>query len=138
MHRLLSKMPLGNPMGGDYDNVDSIRITGIAMVSLPVSDIDDAVSFYQEVLNLSLIEKNESMAVMVCGNQKLTLVSQKDSIGGDRGIYLATPSIYDVQKRLADMPVNILQPPLRSKEGLVSMIMDDDGNIIHIIETDIV
>lgn len=123
-------------MGGEYDNVDSVRITGIAMASLPVSDIDDAISFYQEVLNLVLIDKSEFKAVMACGNQKLRLVNQKGSTGGDRGIYLTTPSIYDVQKRLADMPVTILQPPLRCEEGLVSVIMDVDGNVIHIIESE--
>lgn len=124
-------------MGGDYDNVDSVRITGIAIVSLAVSNINDAVLFYQEVLNLILIDKNDSMAIMACGKQKLTLVCQKDFTGGDRGIYLSTPSIYDVQKRLADMPVTILQPPLRCKEGLVSVIMDNDRNIIHIIEEEV-
>ena len=123
-------------MGGDYDNLDAVRITGIVMVTLPVSDIGEAVSFYEEVLNLRLLEKNEQEAVMMCGSQKLTLVLQKPFVGGDRGIYLGTPSIYDVQKRLADMPVTILQPPVRSRNGLVSVITDYDGNIIHIIETD--
>lgn len=121
-------------MGGDYDRPEAVRINGIAMASIPVTDLERATEFYQEILNLQVLEKDADWTIMACGMQRLLLLRSKDT-GGDRGLYLSTPSIYDVQKRLADMPVEILQPPMRGKDGLVSVIMDDDGNIIHIIET---
>ncbi len=120
-------------MGGDYDHPEAVRITGIAMVSIPVKDLQRATEFYEEVLSLKVKEREADRTILSCGMQNLVL-QKSDECGGDRGLFLATPIIYDVQKRLADMPVAILQPPLRRKDGLVSMIMDDDGNIIHIIE----
>jgi len=121
-------------MGGDYDHPEAVRISGIAMASIPVTDLERATEFYHEVLNLQVLDRDADWTIMECGAQKL-LLRRSEEAGGDRGLYLSTPSIYDVQKRLADMPVEILQPPMRGKDGLVSVIMDDDGNIIHIIET---
>lgn len=121
-------------MGGDYDHPEAVRISGIAMVSIPVTDLERATEFYEEVLNLTVLDREADWTILACGLQRLVL-KRSDRGGGDQGLYLSTPSIYDVQKRLADMPVEILQPPMRGKDGLVSVIMDDDGNIIHIIET---
>lgn len=111
-----------------------IPISGIHAASLPVSDLDAAIAFYEEVLDLSLAARGEGWAAMACGGQRLML-REKGSPGGDSGVYLSVPSIYDVHRQLVDRDANILQPPLRGEDGLLLLLEDDDRNVIRIVES---
>lgn len=122
---------------------EPIRLGGVWMVSIPVSDLDEAVYFYNEVLGLSIAldeRKNnwvEMGDVEEGGLIALHVPSAHDSKGpgGPSGVVLRSRGIFDVHQRLVDHGVEfVMKPERQAWGGLLAMILDPDGNEILIME----
>ncbi|MDI3482195.1 MAG: hypothetical protein PWQ88_66 [Candidatus Methanomethylophilaceae archaeon] len=128
-------MPLGNPMGEDFVYSDEGLPIGIFMGTVRVSSLEQALTFYRDLLGMEIVKTLVGRAILSCGEQMLMLrESSPELIGGETGLYLATKSIYDLHARLVDEGVIFVQPPLRDEVGLTAIVVDDDGNILTFIE----
>ncbi|MEM3059053.1 MAG: VOC family protein [Methanomassiliicoccales archaeon] len=137
-------MPLGDPMGGNEDYRERGKITGLEMVMIPVSDIEEGVEFYNGVLGFEIVSDLRranwiELKVPGCGG-KIALYGPPDgkerTHGIHTGIVLGTDSIYELHRRLVDEGVNFVMKPTRQPwGGLMAAFVDQDGNEIAILET---
>jgi catechol 2,3-dioxygenase-like lactoylglutathione lyase family enzyme len=136
-------MPLGDPMGGDYQDDGKGTPSGVWIVSIPVSNLDVATDFYSRVVGLDVIldEPDNNWVELgseeSLGNIALYEPSAQDGRqpGGQTGIVFRTGSIYDVHKRLVDADVVFkLKPERQEWGGLLCVFVDPDGNEIAIME----
>ncbi|MFP4545229.1 MAG: VOC family protein [Methanomassiliicoccales archaeon] len=136
-------MPLGDPMGGEYEYGEEGTVKGIWISAVPVSDLDQATEFFNQVLGLEiLLDARENNWVELgvegpSGNLGLYVPSPLDDRqpGGVTGIVFKSQSIYDVHKRLVDFDVVFtLKPERQEWGGLLASFKDPDGNEFTVME----
>ncbi len=105
------------------------------MGTVRVSDIAAATEFYRDLLLMEPLSEADDQVILRCGGQFIMLnLSPVEWTGGDTGLYISTPSIYDLHRRLVDEAVVFMQPPQRGELGLTAVLSDDDGNLLTFIE----
>ena len=132
-------MPLGDPMGGEYEYGDVGLLTGIHSIKVPVSDLEMAVGFYSEVLLLPVLAREERRAELALGDGTLELYvpleMESRRPGGPTGAVLSTDSIYDFHRRMVDEGVEFVVKPMRSASGRLTVIfMENTANEITVID----
>ena len=119
------------------------NVTRIWLASIPVSDLDQAVDFYTQVLGLKLqIVSHENKWAEVGPDEpssKIALyVPAKGDLrqpGGPSGVVLETDSIFEFHRKLVDEEVVFkLKPEKRQWGGLMAIFLDRDGNEIEVVE----
>jgi catechol 2,3-dioxygenase-like lactoylglutathione lyase family enzyme len=118
-------MPIGDPMGGEVDYQNRGKITRVWITAIPVSNLDDAVEFYDEMLGFPVLLDSRENNWVEFGNDdplgKIALyvpsVHDKEQPGGDTGIVFETDSIYELHRRLVDDGVRFKIKPRRQKWG---------------------
>ncbi len=135
-------MPLGDPMGGDAPDTDRGSLLYIDAVTVPVSNIDEALKFYAGILGLTVAEgsRTEDRVELVLPEGGARIILYLPPSGGEvpgikTGIILATDSIYDFHKVMVDEGVDFTLKPKRDEYGrLIVRILDGDRNEIEIID----
>ncbi len=136
-------MPLGDPMGGESPESDRGKIARIMTTSVPVSDLEESVSFYKEVFGMDVMSEDKEAKRAVMGHEgsecRLTLYvpspNDKRQPGGFTGITFGTDSIYDFHKNMVDEAVRFTLKPKRDSKGkLVAKFTDLDGNEFEIVD----
>ena len=88
----------------------------ILKLSLLTADIDATANFYQNILGLSLIEKNKNSASFQAGSSVLRFISVKD--------------IHPIYHFAFNIPCNQIEQALQWAKGKVEIIPETDNNII--------
>lgn len=135
-------MPLGDPMGGETPEQERGRLLRVAQVRVPVSDIEQAIETYTEVLGLKLVSDMRAMgqAEVAMGDGATLLLyvpgkDDEDRPGIRTGAVLATDSIYDFHKVLVDEGIEFTVKPRRDVSGrLIARFTDDDGNEFEVVD----
>jgi predicted enzyme related to lactoylglutathione lyase len=136
-------MPIGDPMGGEADYQNRGKLTRVWISSIPVSNLDDAVEFYTEVLGLpKQLDSRENNWVELGWEEPhgkvavyVPSVHDKEQPGGDTGIVFETDSIYELHRRLVDDGVVFKMKPERQNwGGLMAIFIDPDGNEFTVVE----
>jgi len=135
-------MPLGDPMGGEAPEQERGKLLRIAQLRVPVSDIEQAIELYSEVLGLRLASDMRAMGqAEIALDEGATLLlyvpgkDDEDQPGIRTGAVLATDSIYDFHKVLVDEGIEFTMKPQRDKFGrLIARFVDDDGNEFEVVD----
>jgi uncharacterized glyoxalase superfamily protein PhnB len=123
----------------------------IVQIALLVNDYDQAIHFYTEKLNFSLIEdtrlSEEKRWVIISpkGNSgcslllaKATTDEQKTRIGNQTGgrvfLFLHTDNFERDFKNLQEKGIQIVRPPSKEVYGTVAVFADLYGNLWDLIE----
>jgi hypothetical protein len=83
---------------------------------------------------MDVLSEDESSAYLIRGECRIIIRKSSDT-GVDTGLYFGVDSPYNTRRRLIDEGVIFEQEPRRGPFGTFCSIRDDDGNIIHLIET---
>lgn len=114
-----------------------MTVQDVTVVSVPVSDQDEAKAFYVERLGFRLIRDDESVPgirwVQVApreGTTALTLVTWFGTMpaGSLRGLVLACDDLDADYRRLEAAGVQFDSPPQRQPWATEAVIRDPDGN----------
>jgi catechol 2,3-dioxygenase-like lactoylglutathione lyase family enzyme len=135
-------MPLGDPMGGEAPEQERGKLLRIAQLRVPVSDIEQAIELYSEVLGLRLASDMRAMGqAEIALDEGATLLlyvpgkDDEDQPGIRTGAVLATDSIYDFHKVLVDEGIEFTMKTQRDKFGrLIARFVDDDGNEFEVVD----
>jgi len=136
-------MPLGDPMGGQAPERDRGRLRKLAQVWVPVSDLEQALDLYTNVLKLGLVAENREKGYIEVGapDGEAILVlylpepNDEEQPGIRTGVVFCTDSIYDFHKVLVDEGVDFTLKPQRDRNGrLVARFTDDDGNEFEVVD----
>jgi len=136
-------MPLGDPMGGDYEYGEESSLKKVWIASIPVSDLDSAVEFYSEVMGMTVVIDARESNWIELGSENdpgnVVLYVPADNArrrpGGHTGLVFRTESIYEVHKRLVDGGARFtLKPERQVWGGLIFSFLDPDGNEMTVME----
>jgi catechol 2,3-dioxygenase-like lactoylglutathione lyase family enzyme len=123
----------------------------LAHVTLLVKDYDEAIKFYTEKLNFSLIENTylsetkKWVLVAPAGSDGCCLLlakaatkEQLDSVGNQAGgrvfLFLYTDNLLRDHQNLIDQGITIIRPPRAETYGTVLVFKDLYGNMWDLIE----
>jgi catechol 2,3-dioxygenase-like lactoylglutathione lyase family enzyme len=130
-------------MSDDALYIERGNVTRVWLASIPVSDLNEAVNFYTQVLGLKLqLESRQNKWAEVGPDEpssKIALyVPNADDPrqpGGPSGVVLETDSIFEFHRKLVDEEVVFkLKPERRPWGGLLAVFLDPDGNEIDVVE----
>jgi catechol 2,3-dioxygenase-like lactoylglutathione lyase family enzyme len=119
------------------------NVTRVWLASIPISNLEEAIDFYTQVLGLKLqLESKENQWAEVGPNEPsskiaLYVPSKEDprQPGGPSGVVLETDSIFEFHRKLVDEEVVFkLKPERRPWGGLLAVFLDRDGNEIEVVE----
>jgi catechol 2,3-dioxygenase-like lactoylglutathione lyase family enzyme len=127
-------MPLGDPHGANFEYTVEGLPESIHVCTIPVKEVDRAAGFYTDILHMELLDLDGESAYLIRGQCRIIL-RRSESTGIDTGLYLGVDSPYNTRRRLIDEGVVFAQEPRHGPFGTFCSIRDDDGNIIHLIET---
>ena len=142
-------MPLGDPHGGLFEYTDEGLPGSIFACTVPVRDVNRSIGFYRDILGMEVLSSDDSVAYLRRDGCRVIL-RRSDVVGIDTGLYLGVDSPYNTYK-YPGLPVGpICCPGMESiraavypnetdyyyfAAGTYTSFRDDDGNVIHCIET---
>lgn len=127
-------MPLGDPHGGLFEYTDEGLPGCIFACTVPVRNVARSLGFYRDILGMEAMSSDDDVAYLRRGDCRIIL-RRGDVVGVDTGIILGVDSPYNTRHRLIDEGVVFTQEPVRGPFGTFTSFRDDDGNVIHCMET---
>ena len=127
-------MPLGDPHGGLFEYTDEGLPGSIFACTVPVRDVTRSIGFYRDILGMEVLSSDDSIAYLRRDGCRVIL-RKSENVGVDTGLYLGVDSPYNTRRRLIDEGVIFTQEPMHGPFGTYTSFRDDDGNVIHCIET---
>ena len=130
-------------MGGQADYQERGKITRVWMTTIPVSNLGDAVKFYNKLLGLPIqLDSRENNWVELGPEEPLGKIAlyvpsvhDKRQPGASTDIVFSTDSIYELHRRLLDEGVIFKKKPERQQwGGLSAIFFDPDGNEFQVVE----
>jgi catechol 2,3-dioxygenase-like lactoylglutathione lyase family enzyme len=119
----------------------SSAVTGILQVAITVKDIDRAIAFYRDVLELRLLMNAPNMAFFDCGGVRLYLASGAGSehSTGSGSIYFRTSDMTGLLATLRAKEAVIHQEPqviarMPDHDLWLMWVKDPDGNLLGVME----
>lgn len=113
----------------------------IGQIGIPITDLDKAISFYENTLELPLLFKSPpGLAFFKCGEIRLMLdSSSKENAGRGTVIYFAVKDLNDWYEIRVYRGIKFEREPhlvarMQDHELWMCFIRDPDGNIIGIME----
>ncbi len=114
-------------------------ITTLYSVAIFVTDIEGAVAFYRDTLELPLRAQGSFGAEFLEGETKIGVhpashADAKAMIGRHTGLTFHVPDLLHVCGVLHDRGVQFITEPTQQAWGIMAMIADPDGNILALWE----
>jgi catechol 2,3-dioxygenase-like lactoylglutathione lyase family enzyme len=123
----------------------------IAHIALVVANYDEAIKFYTEKLNFTLIEDtklsetNRWVMVKPKGDGQCCLLlaqaateEQKSRVGNQTGgrvfLFLYTDDFWRDYNNMQEQKINFVRPPVKEEYGTVAVFEDIYGNLWDLIE----
>ncbi len=118
------------------------NLSEIGQIALVVSDIQQALGFYRDVLGLSyLFEAGPNLAFLMAGNTRimLTLPEGKNEAGKNSILYFRVPNVQLAQTEfIAKGAKQHGEPHMTAKmsdhELWMAFLRDPDGNLVGLME----
>ena len=115
-----------------------VKVRGIAVITIFVSDLDRAIGFYKEMLGLEEAEQMLSPGhTLRVGEQMIYFVADRDAADREPeprpeiSVCFAVPSVRDAFEKLRDAGVEILADYDEASEYFASFhCADPDGNML--------
>jgi predicted enzyme related to lactoylglutathione lyase len=110
-------------------------IESISAVWLPVTDMDRAVTFYRDTLELDVVEQEGGWTEVTAGDQVIGL-NRGESPQGSGGavIAFAVTDIDATVAQLRDRGVEFRGEVSEHPWGKIAPFADPDGNVLQVIE----
>jgi predicted enzyme related to lactoylglutathione lyase len=121
-----------------------MSVRDVTVVSVPVSDQDQAKKFYTQILGFQLVRDDSSVPgirwVQVApadGGTALTLVTWFDTMppGSLRGLVLASSDLNADYQRLQALGAQFEQAPVQQPWATEAVLRDPDGNQLVLQQT---
>ncbi|GAB2795710.1 VOC family protein [Dyella kyungheensis] len=120
----------------------SSRITGIGQIAITVSDVDTALSFYRDILELPfLFRPATNLAFLDAGGVRLMLSTPQGhgSVGGNSILYFTVGDIEHTFRALLDHGAVGEREPQATAELSdhtlwLAFLRDPDGNLVGLME----
>jgi len=116
------------------------QIQGIGQIAITVSDLDRAVTFYQDVLGLTLLFRFPGLAFFDCVGVRLMLSRpEKSELAGTSILYYRVPSIQAAAAAIEARGVTLLhQPSIAHRderhELWLAFLLDSEGNHVGLMQ----
>jgi len=118
------------------------KITEIGQLAITVSDVKEALHFYQNVLGLEfLFSPSDNLAFIQCGNTRIMLSTPQGAgeIGKNSIPYFKTTNVEEVYSAAVNKGAEEeREPQLAAKmpdhELWIGFLKDPDGNIVGLME----
>ena len=127
-----------------------MKIQGVGQVSVPVSDVDRAVGFYRDVLEIPFLFQvpgSPAMAFFQCGGTRLYIVKPEspDPNPGSSVLYFTVDSAQEAAEELKKKGVELESEPhiihqtddytlwmafFRDPDGNLMAVMSEDGDLM--------
>jgi methylmalonyl-CoA/ethylmalonyl-CoA epimerase len=111
------------------------KINGIGQVAVPVKDLNRAISFYQDILGLSLLFNTDTMAFFDCDGVRLLLsLPEKEQFSTASSVlYFNVDDIHERYETLKSTDVPFIDEPhvvakMGSTETWMVFFNDTEGN----------
>ncbi|MCK5683533.1 VOC family protein [bacterium] len=112
-----------------------MKISGIDLVFVYVSDLKKSICFYKDILGMELIYSSDVWAEFFDGGTKFALwKKEKDFSPEYSRIFFAVPEVELFCSELVSKGIEISFPPTEYFYGKVAEIPDPDGNIIGLYQ----
>ena len=121
----------------NVQGASAAKISGVAVVSIPVSDPARSKAFYVDQLGFQLVRDDDSIPcirwVQVAPREistSLTLVTWFGTMppGSLQGLVLQSDDLDSDYRTLMDRGVSFDSPPTQQPRGLNAVMLDPDGN----------
>ena len=121
-------------------NSESLGITRIGQIAIPVRDLNRAIGFYQEVLGLPFLFATGSLAFFQCGEVRLML-SLPEQAGDEPHsslLYYQVPDIQAAYTTLRPRDVSFVDEPhliakLPDHDLWMTFLRDSEGNMLGLM-----
>lgn len=115
--------------------MESSIIQRIGQIAVPIKNVERAIEFYKEVLELSLLFNTENMAFFDCNGQRLLLsLPEKDEFANSSSvIYFQVEDIKKSVEKLIEKGVSFIDQPhvvakMGNTETWMTFFKDTEGN----------
>jgi len=111
-------------------------VHGVSVVWLPVSDMDQAVTFYSETLGLTVRDRQEEWAELEANGLRIGL-NARESPAGDGGAVIAFQpdgGIEGAVQELKGLGVEFAGDVSDHPWGRIAAFVDPDGNALQLFE----
>lgn len=120
------------------------KINGIGQIAVPVKELNRALSFYRDILGLSLLFNTESMAFFDCDGVRLllSLPEEEQFATASSVLYFAVDDINRSYEKMKENGVLFLDEPhivakMETTETWMSFFYDTEGNT-HALMSEVV
>jgi catechol 2,3-dioxygenase-like lactoylglutathione lyase family enzyme/DNA-binding CsgD family transcriptional regulator len=134
--------PIGSPSRSDgMDSDETPTIVGLGQISRTVSNLDEAQSWYRDVLGLRHLYTFGTLAFFDCGGTRLMLSRSGDVQGGESLLYLRVADIDAAYGELSRRGVDFVGAPHmvhRHEDGTeewMAFFKDPDGRHLAIMSS---
>ncbi|HHL72375.1 MAG TPA: VOC family protein [Bacteroidetes bacterium] len=116
----------------------TLELNQIGQIAVTVNDVDRAVTFYRDVLGMSLLFQMPEMAFFVCGGVRLMLATPQGESGGTSLIYYQVADIQAAHEQLLAHNATIVRAPqltakMPDHELWQCFFRDPDGNLLALM-----
>lgn len=115
--------------------MESSIIQRIGQIAVPIKNVERAIKFYKEVLELPLLFNTENMAFFDCNGQRLLLsLPEKDEFANSSSvIYFQVEDIKKSVEKLIEKGVSFIDQPhvvakMGNTETWMTFFKDTEGN----------
>ena len=112
------------------------KVTGVATVWLPVTDMQRAVGFYADTLGLEVSEQQDAWAELEAGGLKIGLNARdKETPGGEGGAVIAFRPDDELEKAVEELGAKGVQFNGGISDhpwGRIANFSDPDGNALQL------
>ena len=116
------------------------QIQAIGQIAVTVADLDRAVAFYQQVLELPLLFRFPGLAFFDCGGVRLMLSRpETPELAGTSIISYRVPSIQSASAAIEARGVTLVHPPAvvhrdARHELWLAFLLDSEGNHLGLMQ----
>ena len=120
----------------------TLSISGIRQIAVTVSNVDDALGFYRDVLGLAfLFRAGPDLAFLEAGDIRLMLSTPQGAgaVGANSVIYFSVTDIVDtytsfVERGATEERAPQLAAKMHDYELWIGFLRDPDGNLLALME----
>jgi len=120
--------------------VTTVHLNEIAQIAVTVSDLDEARSFYRDVLGMQFLFDAGSMAFFQCGAVRLLVgTSGESKPGGGTILYFKVADLEGTHAALKTRGVEFVQNPhlvarMKTHDLWLAFLKDPSGNVLGLME----
>ena len=118
----------------------TVHLNEIAQIAVTVSDLDEARSFYRDVLGMQFLFDAGSMAFFQCGAVRLLVgTSGESKPGGGTILYFKVADLEGTHAALKTRGVEFVQNPhlvarMKTHDLWLAFLKDPSGNVLGLME----